>query len=262
MAGSVQKVYWVTGASSGIGREVALQLAQQQHRVYVSARSAVGLVELARLAPEYLIPLPCDVSDRVQLESLFDGMTSPPQWLDGIILCAGSCEYIELESFDITSFDRVMASNFYGVVNACQVALPLLRAAYIRNPERKPEIIGLCSMSCYVGFPRAEAYGASKAAMRYFLESLRCDVQHEIAVTVVYPGFVATPMTQVNDFPMPFMISASEAAHHVVRNMGKMRRSVSFPWQLHILLKIASILPSLWYGRIVSGMRRNKRVEA
>ncbi len=259
MQNTVQKVYWLTGASSGIGRELALQLADQGHKVYISARSAENLQELAHSSPEHLLPLPCDVSDAEQTAALFKGMAHPPAWLDGIILCAGSCEYIDVDDFDVGSFHRVMASNFYGVVHTCQAALPLLRAGHARNPAQRPEIIGICSMSCYVGFPRAEAYGSSKAAMSYFLESLRCDVQREIAVTVVYPGFVATPMTMANDFPMPFMVPASEAARLIIKSLGKGKRSMSFPWQLYVLLKLGALLPWFWYGCVVTALSRQKR---
>jgi NAD(P)-dependent dehydrogenase (short-subunit alcohol dehydrogenase family) len=198
------------------------------------------------------------MSDEAQVKELFCGINAAPAWLDGIILCAGSCEYIDVDDFEMASFQRVMASNFYGVVHACRAALPLLRAGHARNPAVSPEIIGICSMSCYVGFPRAEAYGSSKAAMRYFLESLRCDVQPEIQVTVVYPGFIDTPMTRRNDFPMPFMLPVSRAAGHIVESMSRNKRSISFPWQLQLLLKLAALLPGLWYGRIVKGLSRKK----
>jgi NAD(P)-dependent dehydrogenase (short-subunit alcohol dehydrogenase family) len=262
MQDTVNKVYWLTGASSGIGRQLALQLADQGHKVYISARSAEKLQELALISPGRLLPLPCDVSDAVQTATLFKSLPKPPAWLDGIILCAGSCEYIDVDNFDVASLHRVMASNFYGVVHACKAALPLLRAGHARNRAQRPEIVGICSMSCYVGFPRAEAYGSSKAAMRYFLESLRCDVQHEIAVTVVYPGFVDTPMTQVNDFPMPFMVPVSEAAGRIIRSLGKGKLSVSFPWQMYVLLKLGALLPWFWYGRVVTALSRQKGTRA
>ncbi len=262
MLNTSQKVYWLTGASSGIGREICLQLANLGHKVYVSARSAAQLDELEKLYPGQLLSLPCDVSDAAGTATLFSSMTHPPAWLDGIILCAGTCEYVDVDAIDVDSFYRVMASNFHGVVHACQAALPLLRAGHRRNPARRPEIIGICSMSCYIGFPRAEAYGASKAAMSYFLESLRCDVQQEIAVTVVYPGFVATPMTRGNDFPMPFLLPVDKAARVIIRNLGKNKRSISFPWQLHWLLSFAALLPGLWYGWIVAALTRTGREKA
>ncbi len=242
--------YWLTGASSGIGRELALLLARQGHTVYVSARSLPALQALAANYPQLLLPLACDVSNDQQMEQVFDCLSEPPLWLDGIILGAGICEYIDVPALDGGSMRRVMDANYFGVVNACRVALPLLQAARMRDPSRKPEIIGIGSMSSYTGFARAEAYGSSKAAMSYFLQSLRCDLQNEIAVTVVYPGFVATPMTAQNDFNMPFMVSATQAARCIADNMGKAKLSIHFPWQLHLLLKLATWLPGLWYGRI------------
>lgn len=253
-----QRVYWLTGASSGIGRELALLLAQQGHRVYVSARSVAALEALAKTHPGQLIPLPCNVADDAAMANVFQQLPEAlrPTSLDGLIAGAGSCEYVDLPVLDPASLRRVMDVNHFGVVNACAAALPLLRAA--TGPSR-PCIVGICSMSVYTPFPRAEAYGAAKAAMRYFLDSLRCDIGRDIDVMVVYPGFVSTPMTQNNDFPMPWCISADFAARHISAALGSGRRSLAFPWQLHWLLKLASWLPGLWYGVLAPRLSRHGR---
>jgi NAD(P)-dependent dehydrogenase (short-subunit alcohol dehydrogenase family) len=257
----VQLQYWLTGASSGIGRAVALLLAQQGHRVYVSARSATVLAELASAHPELLIPLPCDVADDAAMALVFQQLPAAlqPQQLDGLIAGAGTCEYVDLPELDIGSLRRVMDVNHFGVANACKAALPLLQRAAADPVRGRPCIIGLCSMSVYTAFPRAEAYGAAKAAMRYFLDSLRCDIGHAIDVTIAYPGFVSTPMTASNDFPMPYCMSADDAAAHVVAALGAGKRSIAFPWQLHWLLKLASWLPALWYGALVPRLSRQRR---
>jgi short-subunit dehydrogenase len=252
------KQYWLTGASSGIGRELALQLAEQGHTVYISARSLSALQSVAQHNPTLLLPLPCDVSDDMAMQQLFTAMEEPPQWLDGIILSAGLCEYIDINNIDVSSMRRVMDCNFFGVVNACRAALPLLQAARVRTPQQAPEIIGIGSMSSYVGFARAEGYGSSKAAMSYFLQSLRCDLQGQLAVTVVYPGFIETPMTKQNDFAMPFLMSAQHAAGHIVRNLGKGKLSLYFPLRLHLILKLAACLPRLWYGSIARWLARQR----
>ena len=249
---------WITGASSGIGRALALLLAEHGHTVYISARSAAALDEMASLHSGHLFPLPCDVSDDAAMAALFRNAPAAPVALDLVILCAGICEYIDLPDLDTASIRRVMDVNFHGIVNASRAALPLLQLAAKRNPTRRPELLGVSSMSCHVGFPRAEAYGASKAAMAYFLKSLRCDVQQWLDVTIVYPGFVATPMTGSNDFPMPFIVSADAAAEFVVGRLGQSRRSISFPWQLQYLLRVASLLPGLWYGVIVKKLSRQQ----
>jgi NAD(P)-dependent dehydrogenase (short-subunit alcohol dehydrogenase family) len=255
---------WITGASSGIGRELALRLAAAGHTVWISARSGGVLQALAQEYPLHLLPLPCDISDSAAMAALFTDPAlgnngSVPQALDLVILCAGICEYIDLPNLDTASIRRNMDVNFHGTVNAAAAALPLLRAAHARNPARKPELVGVSSMSAYVGFPRAEGYGASKAALAYFLDALRCDVQQDLDVTVVYPGFVATPMTDRNDFAMPFLQTTAEAADHILARLGRGRRSISFPWQLHWLLKLAALLPALWYGPVMRSLSRQQR---
>ena len=112
-------------------------------------------------------------------------------------------------------------------------------------------------MSSYLGFPRAEAYGASKAAMSYFLNSLRADVGHMIDVIPVYMGFVETPMTEQNNFPMPFIISAEEAAKGVLKQLRKRPLRINFPLRLHLILEFFSNLQRLWYSSVIPRMRRS-----
>jgi len=254
----ISKVCWVTGAGSGIGRELALQLAAAGHTVYISARSSAVLDQMAAAQPGKLLPLPCDVVDTAQMQGLFKDLPTPPEALDLVILCAGTCEYVDLPTLDPQLFRRVLDVNFHGTVNSCRTALPLLQEAALRKPGQRPELVGLSSMSAYVGFPRAEAYGASKAAMAYFLDSLRCDVGQTLDVTVVYPGFVATPLTARNDFSMPFLQSAATAATCILSGLGRGRRRISFPWQLQWLLRLAALLPALWYGPVMRRLRRQQ----
>lgn len=259
MAKDLQQNWWITGASSGIGRELALVLAEQGHRVYISARSAAELGTLAQQHPDLLLPRPCDVRDDLAMAGLFHNAPDAPAWLDGVILCAGVCEYVELPELELAVFHRVFAVNYFGVVNACRTALPLLQAGRKRTPHRKPQLVGIGSLSSLLGFPRAEAYGASKAAMAYFLDSLRCDVQRAIDVTLVTPGFVTTPMSARNDFAMPFVWPARKAAEFILARLGRGRNTIRFPWQLHILLGLAARLPSLWYSFIVPKLARTGR---
>jgi short-subunit dehydrogenase len=252
-----QQSWWITGGGQGIGRELVCGLADAGHKVYVSARTAESLQSLAARYPGLVTALPVDVSDDVAMAAVF---AQAPQLesLDGVILCAGICEYNDLPALDTDSIRRVMGVNFHGVVNACRSALPLLLKAAARPGAARPQIIGLGSMSSYIGFPRAEAYGASKAAMHYFLEALRCDVGSELDITVVFPGFVSTRLTANNDFPMPFTWSAEKAARHILARLGRGRRTIAFPWQLHVLLRLARLLPGLWYGVVMNKLLRQR----
>jgi NAD(P)-dependent dehydrogenase (short-subunit alcohol dehydrogenase family) len=250
--------WWVTGASSGIGLALALRLAERGHRVWISARSSAALRQLAQLHSG-LVPLPCDVTDDAAMAELFAAALEPPPWLDGAILCAGTCEYVDPPALDAAAFQRVFAVNLFGVVNASRAALPLLHATAKRRPGNKPQLAGVGSLASTVGFPRAEAYGASKAALSYFFDSLRCDVQQDIDVTVIHPGFVTTPMTASNDFPMPFVWTAEQAADYILARLGARPRRISFPWQLRSLLGLAAALPAVWYRLVVPRLTRAGR---
>jgi len=241
-----------------------MQLAQAGHRVYLTARNEQALETLVAMYPQQLVALAADVTDDSSMQQLFARMPDVlrPTSLDGIILCAGICEYVNLPELDMASFRRVMAVNYFGAVNACAAAMPLLMVAAADPDRGKPEITGVCSMTVMTGFPRAEAYGAAKAAMAYFLESLRCDVQEQIDVCVVYPGFVATAMTRGNDFPMPFCIDAATAAQHILKILGKGRRSFSFPWQLFWLLRLVRCFQGLWFKMLIPKLSRQSAPNA
>ena len=253
------KVYWITGAGSGIGKAIALALASDGHKVVASGRNEEkleGLVAESESLSGSVVSMPCDVADAKQMQSLFQqtGIDS----LDGIILSAGTCEYTTLPKFDLEMYKRVMDTNFYGVINCVSAAFPLLSEAGKRNTSAKPQIIGLGSMSSYLGFPRAQAYGASKAAMSYFLDSLRADLGKYFDITVVYPGFVETPLTDKNDFEMPFLMDSESAAKVITKKMKKRPLKIVFPLRLHIMLSILKFFSRLWYSHITPRMTRTE----
>lgn len=247
-----QKICWVTGAGSGIGKAMAARLAAQGHRVYISGRDAAKLEDAASSIKGEIIPLPCDVSDDKAMAGLLFDMGIP--YLDLVILNAGTCEYIDMPLLDVSKCRRVFDTNYFGVVNSCIAALPLLKRA------ERPQIVGIGSLSSLLGLPRAEAYGASKAAMSYFLDSLRTDLDRQIDVTVVYPGFIRTPMTDRNDFPMPFLMAPEDAADIILSRMEKRPLRIVFPGRLYWLLRLMNLFSGLWYQWIGPRMSRKAEV--
>jgi NAD(P)-dependent dehydrogenase (short-subunit alcohol dehydrogenase family) len=147
----IDKKILITGASSGIGRALALALARRGNRVIVAGRSTAALQELAELAPQNLVPLIWDVSDGAQSDSVRNFVQAEFGWLDIAILNAGCCEYIEQGEIDADLVQRVMAVNFFGAVHGAQALLPLLRRA-----PRRPYLLAVSSMSTYAPLPRAE----------------------------------------------------------------------------------------------------------
>lgn len=235
---------WITGASSGIGRELALQLADAGNYVIASARSQDKLDELVALKPEHICALVFDVTDDAQCAHTIEKLQTITDTIDVLIMSAGVAEYEDNLDFNVTMYRRVFDANVFGMVNTLAVAKPFLEKA-----QQRAYIVGVTSLSMVIGFSRAEAYGASKAAADYFLHSLMVDLpRRKYDVSVVRPGFIETPMTSVNDFPMPFLMSADKAAARIIKDMEARPRLIAFPKRLNIILKLISWCPSLWYN--------------
>lgn len=232
---------WLTGATSGIGRALAEYLLDQGHRVALSARDPEALSELAKAYPSALT-LPLDVSDRQAVLAAGRRLEASFGALDLVILNAGTCEYLDARHFDVELVERVFAPNFFGAVYGIEAALPLLRAA--RAEGRQPLLAATSSAAAYLPLPRAEAYGASKAALSHFLESLRLDLAGEgIDVSVIHPGFVKTPLTDRNDFAMPMRVTVDEAATAILDGLARRRLDIHFPRRFTLLVRLAGILP-------------------
>lgn len=241
---------WITGASSGIGRAVALELDRRGATIIASARSRDGLEQLAKDAGSGRVhPLPLDVTDRQATLAAAQTIRQQEGGLDIAFFNAGTCEYVEVRRFDSAMFERVLQTNFLSMVYGIEAALPLLRQS------QHPHLVGMSSAVAYGGLPRTEAYGASKAAVKHLLESLRIDLQREhIPVSIVCPGFVKTPLTDLNDFPMPFAISAEQAAKHIADGIAAQRHEIHFPKRFSIPFKLLALFPSRLYTALCSKM--------
>ncbi len=234
------EIIWITGASSGIGAALALELARRDNRVIISARSAEGLQTVAATHSN-IETLVFDITDRSQIATVRDALNARTDHLDRVILNAGTCEYLDIDTPDWSLPERVMATNYFGLVNSLAACFDLLKRA------PRPHLVGIGSQATRAPFPRAEAYGASKAAVGYFLESLRLDVARlNIDVTHVLPGFVDTPLTRKNDFPMPFLLSVDAAAQRIANALAARSAEYAFPRRLSAALWLARHFPRAW----------------
>lgn len=245
---------WITGASSGIGLAMAKQLARQGNRVIATARNPATLGELSESEPG-ISSMPCDVSDRSSVSAAAEKISAGFGTIDRLVVNAGTAEYFDLDKPDWAMMERVMAVNYFGAVNTVASALPLLRASSGRS-DKPPQIVAMASLATELAFPRAEAYGASKAALHYFFDALRVDLALSIAVTVVQPGFVKTPLTDKNDFPMPFLVEARDAASRIIKQMEDRPRLIRFPKRLSMTLRTMRLFPGLWQRLAISKLRR------
>lgn len=229
---------WLIGASSGIGLALAKQLLAEGHRVALSARRTAPLGELAAEYPDQELVVPCDVTKLEDISAAIRRIESSFGAIDTLIYNAGTCEYIDNGAIDSALVERVMSTNFFGLSRCVEAALPLLRKGL------QPQIAAVSSSAAYLPLPRAEAYGASKAAMSYFLHTLRLGLRREgISVNVICPGFVKTPLTDRNDFAMPCQVSAETAAMEIVSGLRRNKKEIHFPRRFTGLLKLLGALP-------------------
>lgn len=236
------KTVWITGASSGIGRELALQLARQGHRIFISARNATLLNEMASTDADHLIPVPVDLTSEADVAQAAARIGKSTGHLDLVILNAGSCEYLDQGIIDSSLVKRIMDVNFLGSVHAAAAIMPLL------EKSASPALYVVSSQVTALPITRSEAYGASKAALEYFFRTLRIDWQPRgIHVGVVRPGFVKTPLTDKNDFAMPGIWSADKAAAVIIKGIEKRALELSFPCSMTLTMAALALLPhSLW----------------
>jgi short-subunit dehydrogenase len=255
------KNIWLVGASSGIGQSLAFAYAELGHRVFISARSVDALnaqalsyakkVLVNKGSTGQLVAMPLDVTDSTSISNAVNTIKDHVEFLDSVIINAGTCEYIDDIVMDIDLFRRVMETNLFGAIQVSNASLPLL----FNSPE--PQLVFVSSSVTYQTLPRAHAYGGSKAALHYFAECLKIDIQyHGIDVRVVSPGFVKTPLTDKNDFDMPFMITSDNAAQRIIKGLKGKKFDVHFPKRFTVTLKIFSFLPDRIKFKLLGKMTR------
>ena len=245
---------WITGAGKGIGRSLALRLAADGWRVAVSARTEADLLSLAAEAEHLdgaVAPHPLDVADEAAVARVLDAIEDGSAPLDLVVLNAGTHIPVAAAQFSSKPFRKLMEVNFFGVVHGLAAVLP-------RMIERgHGRIAVVASVSGYRGLPTAAAYGATKAALINMCEALKPELDRSgVRLTLINPGFVETPLTDRNDFPMPFLISAEKAADRIVRGLERGAFEITFPRRFTFLLKLARCLPYALYFRLTGRIGR------
>lgn len=249
-----KKNVWVVGASSGIGRAVAQQLVHEGHFVVLSGRNVAALESMKSQAPTRIACVAFDLTDQSHWVTVTQQLAGIVDQLDLVIYAAGVCEYVDTVDTGLALYRRVFEVNFFAAVQTLNCALPLLKRS-----DNRPRMAAVGSLSAQAAFTRAQAYGASKAALEYWLDCQRIDLQNDgIAVSVISPGFVETPMTANNDFAMPAMMSAQSAAKIIVRGLDQERMHIRFPKRLYWPLRIAGWVPKLWFGWLADRLQRSQ----
>ena len=236
---------WVTGASHGIGRALAEQLADSGTRVAVSARSEKALLDLHDSQPR-IVPCPLDVTDEAAVVAVLDTIEKDIGLPDLAILNAGIYEPGYAAAVTAGDYRRHMEVNYLGVTNC----LAALLSRMLARGAGQIAIVG--SVAGYRGLPQAAAYGPTKAALNNLAETLRLEVQGSgVDIRLVSPGFVATRLTDKNPFAMPAIMTPVAASDTIIRGLEGKRFEIAFPRRFVAWLKFARILPWGLYGRLV-----------
>lgn len=243
-------VFWLVGASSGIGRALALRLAAEGWQVAVTARRTEALEALAGEAagPGRVVPFPGDVTDAAAMAELAAAVEAHLGPMDRVLFNQGDYEPMPLEAFDPALFERLMRVNYLGMVNGLAAVMP----AMIRRG--RGEILLTASLAGYRGLPRAAPYAASKAAVISLAESLQPELaQKGVRLRVINPGFVRTPLTDKNRFSMPFLMETDEAVEALLRGLKGRGFEIRFPRPFALIMQGLRLLP---YGVFLRITRR------
>ena len=221
----------ITGATSGIGQQLVIDYSLAGWRVIACGRRKAALVELQGSLPNIDICI-FDVMDREQTQQVLSAITIPQL----CIFSTGDCEYFNQGEIDVSLTHRLFDVNFFGVVYGLSVILPRMKSG--------DHCVVLSSMVTYVPFSRAEAYGASKAALTYFCNSLAVDLHKKgVLLSVVEPGFVRTRLTDKNDFTMPTCVDVIQASQWIRAGIDAKQAAIVFPWRLRGILQVIRWLP-------------------
>ena len=246
-----QKKIWITGASSGIGKALAEKFASEGWKVAASARRKGILDEMSN--HENIFSYPLDVTNQDQIKISFEKIIEDFKGLDLCVFSSGTYDPKLEQEINVKQNKFVMETNFFGVlycINAVE--------NYFKN-KKNGHISIVSSVAAYRGLPNSSGYGPSKAALTNLTESLYFDFKkHNVRISLVSPGFIKTPLTDKNEFPMPFIKSPEFAAEKMFNGLTKSKAfEIHFPKALTILLKIFRVLPyKIYLFLIDKGVKR------
>ena len=235
------KLAWITGGGTGIGKALALALDKQGWQVIISGRTEQKLQAVIELGQKiaYLV---LDVTDREQSRQVFNTLYEKYGLPDVVVLNAGDYTPMPVDEFNLDLVYKLNQVNYLGVMNGLASILPLMKA------RKSGQILLMASVAGYRGLPDAAPYGATKAALINFCEAMYIPLKKEgVLLRIINPGFVTTQLTAKNTFKMPAEITSTEAAGRIVKSLASESFEITFPKRFTYILKILRILPYRLY---------------
>ena len=248
---------WVTGASSGIGKALALKLAGEGFTVYATARSEEALAELAVQSAGLrgrIVAAPGDVTDTETMAGIAERIDTDGNGLALAVFNAGVYLPVHGETLKVEDFDKTFAVNLSGVVNGLVPTIERMKA------RGRGQVAIVSSVTGYGGMPTSAAYGATKAALINMAESLKFDLdKFGVRIQVVNPGFVDTPATADNAFEMPALVQPEAAARRIAQGLRSGAFEITFPRRFTYMLKALQFLPYpayFWLMNAATGWKK------
>jgi NADP-dependent 3-hydroxy acid dehydrogenase YdfG len=243
------KVIWITGASSGIGAALAQEFASRGAKLALSGRNLKALEALKASMPTETKLYPFDVTDKAANQQAVTQIVQDFGRIDLAVLNAGISHNVDLNHFQ-DAFEPLMQINFFGVV----YGIDALLKAFL--PINQGHIAVISSIASLGGLPASAAYCSSKAALKIMMESLQIDLaKTKIKTSIIYPGFIKTPLTDQHDFKMPFIMSSEKAAKIMADRLAKQQAQIYFPRFFAFLVRALNVLPNAWYVKVIQRMK-------
>ncbi|MBD1174232.1 SDR family NAD(P)-dependent oxidoreductase [Pelagibacterales bacterium SAG-MED01] len=249
-----KKTIWITGGSTGIGKALAIKFANKGWNVAISARRENLLKEISN-NNENIEGFPLDVTDKLKCKEVFEQIRNKFQNVDICFFSTGTWNPKKEKDIDVEQIEDVFKVNFFGTLNSIKAV-----EEYFKN-KKEGIITIVSSIAGYRGLPNSTGYGPSKSALNNLAESLYFDFKRSnVRVCLVSPGFIKTPMTDKNDFKMPFLKTTEYAAEKIYDGlMNKGVFEIHFPKSLTLILKILSFLPSKIYFGLIGKMTKYQK---
>ena len=248
------KVIWITGASTGIGKSLAIKFSKNGWKVAISARRAEILDDISK-QNKNIFPFPLDVTNKEECKKVFLEIKNKLQNIDICVFSTGTWDPKKEKDIDIDQIENVMKVNFFGTLNSIKSV-----EKYFKD-SGKGHISIVSSIAGYRGLPNSTGYGPSKSALNNLAESLYFDFKkYGVRISLISPGFIKTPMTDKNDFKMPFLKTSEYAADKIYHGLVNTNVfEIHFPKQLTLILKFLKILPNWLYLKLVGKLTKYQK---
>ena len=249
-----KKTIWITGGSTGIGKALAIKFASKGWNVAISARRAELLNELSN-SYENISGFPLDVTDKEKCKEVFNEIKNKYENIDICFFSTGTWDPKKEKDIDVEQIENVFKINFFGTLNSIKAV-----EKYFKD-KKSGTITIVSSIAGYRGLPNSTGYGPSKSALNNLAESLYFDFgRSNVRVCLVSPGFIKTPMTDKNDFKMPFLKTPEYAAEKIYDGLvNKNSFEIHFPKSLTTILKVLSFLPNKIYFGLIGKLTKYQK---